>query len=145
MALIRFASSEKDLREAVEAHFKEMGRYDFAPEMSEAPLYVEHALEGARSKDPVLVVEEDGRIVGLTLWTNAVTSPSRTGDLMTLGTWIAPSHRRTGLGSRLRAAAEDIARRRGYLRLVGSVHPDNMPGVESLKGRGWKTRAHIVV
>ena len=86
---------------------------------------------------PVLVAEQDGAVVG---WARA----SRYSDFEKydgvgeLGIYVTASARGAGVGRQLVDALAEIARERGFWKLIAKVFPQNEASIALLRGCGYR-------
>lgn len=96
---------------------------DWAPSERNVHGLFQLGLAWAAAGDPALVlVDSTEQVVGYTLWGRLDTMAE--GTCAGLGTYIEPELRGSGLVSRLREWAFNIARNRGYSRVLGSCYDD---------------------
>jgi L-amino acid N-acyltransferase YncA len=96
----------------------------------------ERGLSRDRAQDPVLVVEEVGRVVGFAV-VGPAQEPEGAGELYAIT--VDPDHWGTGAGSALPAAAQVELARLGYAEAVLWVLPDNARGCRFYEVAGWTT------
>jgi ribosomal protein S18 acetylase RimI-like enzyme len=96
----------------------------------------ERGLRRDRDRDPVLVAEEVGRVVGFAV-VGPAEDPEGAGELSTIT--VDPDHWGTGVGSALLAAAQAELARLGYAEAVLWVLPDNARARRFYEVAGWTT------
>ncbi len=85
------------------------------------------------TEDVLLVADDEGAIVGCT-----GIQPTQIADAWSLGTWVAASHRRRGLGRRMIEAALVVAVERGVRKLALEAFSDNGPAVALYSSTGFE-------
>lgn len=81
------------------------------------------ALAGGEGGDPCLVAVDDGRAVGLVVWTGGAPLGDYDGVVcFGWGTYVAPAARRTGVARELRDRAAALAKERGYTTVLGAAY-----------------------
>jgi GNAT superfamily N-acetyltransferase len=94
----------------------------------------ERGLRRDRARDPVLVAERDGRVVGFAAL-RAAEDPEGAGELNAIN--VDPDHWGTGAGRALLAAAEVELARLGYGEAVLWVLPGNRRARRFYEAAGW--------
>jgi len=89
-----------------------------------------------RDRDPVLVAEPAGLVVGFAV-VGPAQDPEGAGELCAIT--VDPDHWGTGVGSALLAAAQAELARLGYAEAVLWVLPDNARGRRFYEVEGWIT------
>jgi ribosomal protein S18 acetylase RimI-like enzyme len=89
-----------------------------------------------RARDPVLVVQQDDRVVGFAV-VGPAHDPEGAGELCAIN--VDPDHWGTGVGSALLAAAQAELARLGYAEAVLWVLPDNARARRFYELTGWTT------
>lgn len=137
-------NSDQRIREVAEADLPsvvelvhELADYEKAPDqclLTEQQLHL--ALFGPRPALYGHVAEEDGRVVGFTLWFLNFSTWRGTHGIYLEDLYVRPSHRRSGLGRALlrRLAGECVAH--GYARLEWWVLDWNAPAIDFYKSVG---------
>ena len=96
----------------------------------------ERGLSRDRDRDPVLVAQQDDRVVGFAV-VGPAQDPEGAGELYAIT--IGPDHWGTGAGSALLAAAQAELARLGYAEAVLWVLPDNARARRFYEVAGWIT------
>ena len=96
----------------------------------------ERGLRRDRARDPVLVAQQDDRVVGFAV-VGPAQDPEGAGELRAIT--VDPDHWGTGVGSALLAAAQAELARLGYTEAVLWVLPDNAPARQFYEVAGWTT------
>jgi GNAT superfamily N-acetyltransferase len=96
----------------------------------------ECGLRRDRARDPVLVAEEVGRLVGFAV-VGPAQDPEGAGEVSVIS--VDPDHWGTGVGSALLAAAQAELARLGYAEAVLWVLPDNARARRFYEVLGWAT------
>jgi len=128
------------------AYLAEMGGYPFSPPATQESVdrIKTILLERAEAGDPVLMaLTLAGSPMGMLMWYHDPLYDKET--LAAMGTYVVPMHRGKRVASMLRAEGCRIARERGYKRIVGTVHPENKVGIQSVLTGGWDVAYHAVV
>jgi GNAT superfamily N-acetyltransferase len=94
----------------------------------------ERGLRRDRARDPVLVAERDGRVVGFAVL-RAAEDPEGAGELAAIN--VDPDHWGTGAGRALLAAAHAELARLGYREAVLWVLPGNRRARRFYEAAGW--------
>jgi GNAT superfamily N-acetyltransferase len=94
----------------------------------------ERGLQRDRARDPVLVAERDGRVVGFAV-VGAAEDPRGGGELYAIN--VDPDHWGTGAGRALLLAAQDELARLGYGEAVLWVLPGNHRARRFYQAAGW--------
>jgi len=95
----------------------------------------ERGLRRDRARDPVLVAERDGRVVGFAV-VRAADDPEGAGELAAIN--VDPDHWGTGAGRALLAAAQTELARLGHLEAVLWVLPGNHRARRFYEVAGWE-------
>lgn len=96
-------------------------------------------IQASNAGQPCYVAVEKGVPVGYTLWCelpNVLGLDFAAKIMHGLGTYVVPTHRRSGVSERLRDEAEGLARQLGYDKIVGIAY--HAPGFLSCTKRGFK-------
>jgi ribosomal protein S18 acetylase RimI-like enzyme len=96
----------------------------------------ERGLRRDRDRDPVLVAQQDDRVVGFAV-VGPAQDPEGAGELYAIN--VDPDHWGTGVGSPLLAAAQAELARLGYPEAVLWVLPDNARARRFYELAGWTT------
>jgi len=101
-------------------------------------------IEYGVSHGEAIVVAEDaaGELVGFVAWASLPNAAE--GEVLGMGTYVAPSHRRQGLSVRMREYAKDYCRERGAKFVSGAVFGENDAGLAAAKRTGAKVRGVLV-
>ena len=99
-----------------------------ATELELANRFRQVILEG----DPLLVLEEEGGIVG-----SLALHSTETNGVMSVGMWVAPSHRRRG-GGRMLIEAAIAARPEAVHKIELEVFPGNKGAIALYRGMGFE-------
>jgi GNAT superfamily N-acetyltransferase len=94
----------------------------------------ERGLRRDRARDPVLVAERDGRVVGFAVL-RAAEDPEGAGELSAIN--VDPDHWGTGAGRALLAAAHGELARLGFQEAVLWVLPGNRRARRFYEAAGW--------
>lgn len=94
-------------------------------------------LAGHDERHPVLVAEADGRVVGWGALTRWATRPAwhRTVEV---SIYVAPGHRREGIGMALMQALLERASEAGHHVVIGQVVADNGPSLAMAQRAGFE-------
>ena len=96
----------------------------------------ERGLRRDRARDPVLVAQQDDRVVGFAV-VGPAQDPEGAGELYAIT--VDPDHWGTGVGRALLAAAQAELARLGYAQAVLWVLPDNARARRFYQVAGWTT------
>jgi GNAT superfamily N-acetyltransferase len=110
--------------------------YEGAADLDGAQRFLRARLEGGDSV--VFVAERDGRLVGFTQLYASFSSLSMHRIWILNDLFVAPTHRRAGVGGALVARAELFARGAGAKRLALATQTTNAPAQALCQARGWK-------
>jgi ribosomal protein S18 acetylase RimI-like enzyme len=91
-----------------------------------------------------VAIDDDSGVVGLQVldrWSATLDSMAHVGQV---GTFIAPAHRRRGLGHTLWAATAAFARAAGYRKLVIQVRGTNAAAQSFYRGIGFRECGRLV-
>ncbi len=111
------------------------GRLD-GPRPEEQVAGWERGLRRDRAQDPILVAQQDDRVVGFAV-VGPAQNPEGAGELCAIT--VDPDHWGTGVGRTLLAAAQAELARLGYAEAVLWVLPDNARGRRFYELAGWTT------
>jgi L-amino acid N-acyltransferase YncA len=92
---------------------------------------------GAGERLPVLVAEQEGRVLG---WARILSYSDRTAyaGVGEVSVYVDRSARGRGIGRRLLAELERRARKLGYWKLTGKLFPENGASVALVRRCGWR-------
>jgi GNAT superfamily N-acetyltransferase len=110
--------------------------------VNDAQLAHDGILHGVRTGEAVFVAEEGGVPVGYVAWVHFPLSPE--GHVSGLGTFVSRDFRRQGISKKLRDAAVQHCKRKGYSRIEGVAHVDNDAGLSSSIDKGFKIVGYLV-
>jgi RimJ/RimL family protein N-acetyltransferase len=106
-------------------------------------------IEGLGPREVLHIAIENDEIVGVQVLGRFSTVTESTRHVATMGTWIAASHRRRGVGRALADASFLFAREAGYRKIVIYVLGDNDRSLSFYKGLGFgeigTARAHVLL
>ena len=102
----------------------------------------EGILHGVKTNEAVFVAEKDNKFVGYVAWVHLPLSPE--GLVSGLGTYVEPDFRGSGVSEKLRNAATDFCKRKGYTTIQGVAHVDNEGGIESSLKNGFEVTGYLV-
>ncbi len=135
---IRFAT-ENDLGEitSIYNHFVETTTASFDTAKQTQKQRENWLLEHQKADLPVLVAEEDGRVVG---WQSLSYYHSRCAykNSVESSTYIAPSHLNRGIGRQLLNAAIAEGLKRGYHCIIGLICSENTESLALVKRCGFE-------
>lgn len=117
--------------------FTETEQYGHRPSPAIVERLLNEALLGGR---PVFVAEVDEALVGVSAW---VQSPMSS-EVLGLGTYVEPDHRKVGLSAKMREAATNYWTAAGATVISGSVDLGNEAGLLSSQRNGFVTAGYIV-
>lgn len=86
-------------------------------------------------EQPVMVAQDDGKLVGYCAWVRPPRTPE--GCVMGMGTWVDPDVRCQGVGGRLRDAAIAEWKALGGRYVLGTVAAGNEAARELLRSDGF--------
>jgi GNAT superfamily N-acetyltransferase len=110
--------------------------YGQAPDIDGARAFLRERLQAGDST--VLVAERDKRFVGFVQLYPSFSSTAMKRVWILNDLFVAPAHRRGGVGRALMAAAEDLARATGAKGLVLATQKTNATAKALYGARGWK-------
>lgn len=98
---------------------------------------------GVRRGEAIVVAEkEGGELVGFVAW--AALPNVADGEVVGMGTYVAPEFRRQMLSVEMREFAKDYCRERGGKFVSGAVFGENEAGLRAAKRTGAKVRGYLV-
>lgn len=120
---------EQWLKQAIRNFLTEAGG-DVLPTDANVRRVLDSGLRCAALGDPCIVAVQGGDLLGFLYWygSTAFDSPMKT--LYADGSYVLPAHRHKRVGTYLRLEGQRIARESGYTRIVYSLRPDNIKGIE---------------
>ncbi len=110
--------------------------YGQAPDPDGARTFLRDRLQAGDSA--ILIAERDRRFVGFAQLYPSFSSTSMRRVWILNDLFVAPEHRRGGVGRALTAAAEDLARATSAKGLVLATQKTNAPAQALYQARGWK-------
>ena len=97
---------------------------------------------GLKHGEAIVVAEDDGCLCGFLAWTGMPDAAE--GEVLGMGTYVAPAFRRLGISRQMRDFAKDYCRAKGYSFVSGAVRGDNRAGIESAKRSGAKVIGYLL-
>jgi GNAT superfamily N-acetyltransferase len=95
-----------------------------------------------QNDDAVFLAFDGDWAVGAVAWTH--TPLARDGVAVGVGTFVRPEYRRSDVSRKLRQAASDYCKEKGYTSVEGVVAEGNVAGLQSALDNGFKVVGYLV-